>query len=148
MQMATIDELEQRVRFVESSLRSEQEISHAVLQQAVRNGAATGVLRTEVNGLRSEINTVVMRLDQLAVDVAVAKAELHSHGTILTVLQQDVAGLRNDATALRRGQEEIHVRLDRVEGRLDRQDAVLTEVNHKLDMLITAIVPPAKSAPA
>jgi len=102
--MATIDEVEHRMRFVESEIQSEKQVSHAVLQQAVRN---SGILNT----VRSEVGAAVLRLDQLAADVAVANASLHS----LTLLQQDVTTLRNDVTALRRGQEELHVRLDRMQ---------------------------------
>jgi hypothetical protein len=75
-------------------------------------------------------------------------ALLRPHGARLEALTRDVAALRNDVTELRRGQEELHVRLDRVETRLDRQDTTLAEVSRKLDMLITAIVPPGSPPPA
>jgi chromosome segregation ATPase len=129
--MATVDELEQRVRFVESSLKSERDISHAVLQQAVRNGAALGVLRTEVNGLRTEIAAVVMRSDELSAGVAVAQAELRDHGALLIVLQQDVRQLRTGQDELRRGQEELHVRMDRLEtGAATRHAELSTRIDH------------------
>jgi hypothetical protein len=76
------------VRFVESEIRSEKDLSHAVLQQSVRNGAT-------LNVLRSEVGATVTRVDQLAADMAAANA-----------------ALRNDVTALRRGQEELHARFD------------------------------------
>lgn len=123
--MATIDELEHRMRFVESEIQSEKQVSHAVLQQAVRNA---GVLNT----LRSEVGTAVLRLDQLTADVAIANAALHS----LTLLQQDVTTLRNDATALRRGQEELHVRFDRMQEETNvRFDRMQEETNARFDRM-------------
>jgi chromosome segregation ATPase len=125
MVMATIDELESRLRFVEADVASEKEVSLATLQQAVRNGAV-------LNNLRTEVGATTQRVDQLVADAAVANSTLRHHSTLLAVLQQDVTAFRQDIMALRRSQEELHQRLDRVD----------TEMNRKLDALLAAIVPP------
>lgn len=128
MDMATIDELESRLRFVEADVASEKEVSLATLQQAVRNGAV-------LNNLRTEVGATTQRADQLVADAAVANSTLRHHSTLLAVLQQDVIAFRQDITALRRSQEELHQRLDRV-------DADIAGMNRKLDALLAAIVPP------
>jgi hypothetical protein len=101
MDMATIDELESRMRFVEADIASEKEVSLATLQQAVRNGAA-------LSNLRTELGATTHRIDQMVADAAVANSTLRHHSTLLTVLQQDVTAFRHDVTAQRRGQEELH----------------------------------------
>jgi hypothetical protein len=84
MDMATIDELESRLRFVEADVASEKEISLATLQQSVRDGAV-------LNNLRTEVGAATQRVDQLVADAAVANSTLCRHSTLLAVLQQDVA---------------------------------------------------------
>jgi chromosome segregation ATPase len=126
MDMATIDELESRMRFVEADIASEKEISLATLQQAVRNGAA-------LSNLRTEAGATTQRIDQLVADAAVANSTLRHHSTLLTVLQQDVTAFRHDVTALRRGQEELHHRLDGIDARLDRQDTRFDGMDGRLD---------------
>src|SRR6516164_412984 len=112
MDMATMDELESRLRFVEANVASEKEISLATLRQSVRNGAV-------LNSLRTEVGATTQRVDQLVADAAIASSTLRHHSTLLAVLQQDVTAFRQDVTALRRGQEELHTRLDHTNARLD-----------------------------
>jgi phosphate starvation-inducible protein PhoH len=150
--MATIDELESRLRFVEADMASEKEISRATLQQSVRNGAV-------LNSLRTEVSAAVTRIDQLAADATVANSTLRHHSTLLAVLQQDVTAFRQDVTALRRGQEELHARLDQtntrldqtnaridafqadVAARLDRQDSRLEAMERNIAAILAAVAP-------
>jgi chromosome segregation ATPase len=132
MDMATIDELESRMRFVEADIASEKEVSLATLQQAVRNGAA-------LSNLRTELGATTHRIDQMVADAAVANSTLRHHSTLLTVLQQDVTAFRHDVTALRRGQEELHHRLDGIDARLDRQDARFDGMDGRLDGIDTRL---------
>jgi hypothetical protein len=113
---------------VEAEIRSEKDVSHAVLEQTIRNGAAINVLRSDV--------------ERLTADMAVVKSELHSHGPRLDALTRDAGLLRNDATALRRDIEAMNARLDRIEDRLDRMD---TEAAARHAELLAAIraTPPA-----
>ncbi len=138
--MTTIDELESRLRFVEADVASEKEISLATLQQSVRNGAVLNGLRTEVNGLRTEVSAATTRVDQLVADAAIANSTLRHHSTLLVVLQQDVTAFRQDVTALRRAHEELHVRLDRAEGRLDQFQAEVATRFDRLESSVTAIL--------
>jgi chromosome segregation ATPase len=136
--MATIDELETKVRYLESESEGEKLVTRHVLEQCRRNGA-------EVSAARVEISTIGLRLDTMSSDVIEARAALRNHGTLLSLLQRDVGALRNDVTALRRGQEELHVRMDGIEARIDRIEARLdtefAEVKRKLDVLIAAVTP-------
>jgi len=131
--MTTIDEPESRLRFVEADVASEKEISLATLQQSVRNGAV-------LNGLRTEVSAATTRVDQLVADAAVANSTLRHHSTLLAVLQQDVTAFRQDVTALRRAHEELHVRLDRAEGRLDQFQAEVATRFDGLESSVTAIL--------
>jgi chromosome segregation ATPase len=109
--MVTIDELAERMRFVETDMRSEKDFARTQLEQSIRNGAALASLTT--------------RFDQLAGDASAARGELRMQSTILPILQQDVSAIRQDVTALRRGQEELHARIDGVESKLDAILAIL-----------------------
>lgn len=116
--MATIDELAERLRFVETDMRSEKDFARTQLEQSIRNGAALASLTT--------------RFDQLAGDASAARSELRMHSTLLPMMQQDIAAFRLEVTALRRGQEELHVRMDRLETRLDQIDG-------KIDAILVAV---------
>jgi len=129
--MATVEELESRMRFVESTIAGEKEVTLAVLQQAVRNGAV-------LNTLRADVPAISTRVDQLAADAAVANAALRDHSTKLAVLQQDVAAIRNDVTALRRGQEELHTRLDQVQTDMA---ARLEAMERNIAAILAAVTP-------
>jgi hypothetical protein len=48
MHMAAIDELENRVRELGSEVEGEKLVTRQLYQQAIRNGAQIGALRTEV----------------------------------------------------------------------------------------------------
>jgi chromosome segregation ATPase len=67
--------------------------------------------------------------------MVVANAALTTHGIRLEMLTRDVGSLRVDATALRRGQEELNVRLDRHEERLDSLQAGQEALRARQDML-------------
>jgi chromosome segregation ATPase len=126
--VATIDELEHRMRFVGADIASEKEFARAQLQQSVRNAAL--------------LNTLKTRLDEVAADLVAVNAEVRTHSTLLPILQQDIGGVRNEVTALRRGQEELHARIDEVQR---EQAAMREEMNRKLDALLAAVrgTPPA-----
>jgi hypothetical protein len=99
------EELERRVRVAESEIEGEKTVTRYVLQQIRINN-------DNVIGLKVDVGTLVLRTDRLGDDMTVANAALRNHGMLLTLLQQDVAALRLDATELRRGQEAINARLD------------------------------------
>jgi chromosome segregation ATPase len=141
--MANIEELENRVRYVESEVEGEKLVTRSVLEQSTRNGAV-------LHSLRSELGTLTARADYVVQEVVQNTAALRNHGTLLTMLQRDVTALRNDVTELRRGQEEIHCRLDRMEqniaaiqegiqGRLDRMEqniaAIREGIQGRLDRM-------------
>jgi tetrahydromethanopterin S-methyltransferase subunit G len=106
--MATIDELENRVRYVESEVEGEKAVTRGVFEQSVRNGAV-------LQSLRSDLGTLTARTDYIAQEVLQHTAALRNHGTLLAAMQRDVTALRNDATELRRDVEAINARLDRIE---------------------------------
>jgi hypothetical protein len=112
MKMTIIEELERKVHFVESEIEGEKRVTRAVLEQSIRNGDQLGALRSEVATGKVDIQGLTSRVDHIAIEVIQNTAALRNHGTLLTMLQADVGALRNDVTALRRGQEELHARLD------------------------------------
>jgi predicted nucleic acid-binding Zn-ribbon protein len=133
--MTTIEELERRVQYVESEIEGEKLVTRRVLEQSVRNGDQLGALRSEVATARVDIQALTAGMGHLVGDVVQNTAALHNHGTLLKMLQQDVAALRSDATELRRGQEAINVRLDNVDTRLDRMESNAAAADTRLDRM-------------
>lgn len=133
--MVTIEELEHRVQYVQSEIEGEKLVTRRVLEQSVRNGDQLGALRSEVATARVDIQALTSGMDHLVGDVVQNTAALHNHGTLLKMLQQDVAALRSDATELRRGQEAINVRLDHVDTRLDRMESNIDRMESNVDRM-------------
>jgi chromosome segregation ATPase len=125
----TTDELERRVQYFESEIEGEKLVTRRVLEQSVRNGDQVGALRSEVATARVDIQALASQMDHIAGEVVQNTAALRNHGTLLTMLQQDVVALRSDATELRRGQEAMNVRLDHVDTRLDRMESNIAAVD-------------------
>jgi hypothetical protein len=89
---------------------------------------------------------MTQRVDQLTLDMAVVKSELHSHGPRLDAMTRDVAAFRNEVTEMRRGQEELHARLDRMQEDTNaRFDRLREEAAARHAELLAAIrgTPPA-----
>jgi chromosome segregation ATPase len=128
--MATSEELENRVREMAGEINGEKAVTRHIFEQSRRNTTDLGAIRAEIGIMRTESGD---RLDRLAGDMVLVNAALNSHGIRLDSLTRDVGLLRGDVTALRRGQEELHVRLDHVEGRLDRVESRLDRVESRLD---------------
>jgi len=127
--------LEHRVQYVQSEIEGEKLVTRRVLEQSVRNGDQLGALRSEVATARVDIQALTSGMDHLVGDVVQNTAALHNHGTLLKMLQQDVAALRSDATELRRGQEAINVRLDHVDTRLDRMESNIDRMESNVDRM-------------
>lgn len=110
--MVTVEELEQRVRLLELNSHSEKQMSFATLEKIVHVGGAVNL----------------MRLD------------LSQHGGHIVGLQQDVTVIRNETVVLRRGQEEIQVRVDRLEGTMNaRFDAMQAAMDARFAAMHTAM---------
>jgi chromosome segregation ATPase len=151
MDMATVDELENRVRELASEIEGEKAVTRQVYAQSVRNGDQIGALRSEVATGRVDIQAMTSRVDHMVTEVVQGTAMLRSHGLRLESLTRDVGLLRNEVTALRRGQEELHVRVDQaqadVTARLDRQDSRLEAMERNIAAILAAVVPGNPPAP-
>jgi archaellum component FlaC len=134
MDMATSEYFENRVRELASEVEGEKVVTRHIFEQSHRNASDLGAIRAEIGVMRAESGD---RLDRLAGDMVLANAALHSHGIRLDSLTRDVGLLRGDATALRRGQEELHARIDQLQAdvaaRFDRQDGRLDGIDGRLD---------------
>jgi chromosome segregation ATPase len=125
IEVATIDELENRTRFIESEVEGEKVVTRHVLQQASLNADDLGRLNTEVRHLNEQM--------------VLANAALNNQGTRFTAITQDVTLLRQDVTALRRGMEEVHTRLDAVEKRLDAVEQRLDAIERNIATMQNSI---------
>jgi hypothetical protein len=136
MDMATSEYFENRVRELASEVEGEKVVTRHIFEQSHRNASDLGAIRAEIGVMRAESGD---RLDRLAGDMVLANAALHSHGIRLDSLTRDVGLLRGDATALRRGQEELHARIDQLQAdvaaRFDRQDGRLDGIDGRLDAI-------------
>jgi chromosome segregation ATPase len=121
MDLATIDELENRTRFLESEVEGEKTVTRHVLRQAGLNADDLGALKTGVRHLEEQM--------------VLANAALNTQGGRITLLAQDVTMIRQDVTALRRDMEAVNARLDRQDSRLDAMDSRLDRMDSRLDAM-------------
>jgi hypothetical protein len=84
MEMATLDDLNDRVRFLESEVAGEKVVTRHILEQVSHNSTDLAVFRSETT----------RALDQLRGDMALVKAAQISQGGALNILVQDVRELR------------------------------------------------------
>jgi chromosome segregation ATPase len=164
--VATIEDLENKVREVAAKVEGEKQVTRRLYEQALRNSDQIGTLRLKVG-------TVITQNEKVVSEIVQTTSALRSPGARLETLTRDVVLLRNELTELRRGQEEIHVRVDRLDERVealrievqglragqedlragqealrtdvealrDGQLALHAEVNRKLDWIIAAVSP-------
>jgi chromosome segregation ATPase len=112
------DDLENRVRELANEVEIEKLITRRVYDQAIRNGGQIGVLRSEVATARVDIQALASQTEQIGGEIIQCTASFRSQSTRLDSLTRDIGLLRNEVTALRRGQEELHERIDPIEERL------------------------------
>jgi chromosome segregation ATPase len=154
------------VREISCEVKGEKAVTRQVYMQSIRNGDQIGALRCEVANARVDIQALTSQTEHMVGEVVQSTALMRSHGLRLEALTRDIGLLRGDVTALRRGQEELHVQVDGLEPRLDQVEAELAElkaelaelkaeakgeladmkggladVNRKLDILIAAAAP-------
>jgi chromosome segregation ATPase len=110
--MASIDELDAKVRELASEVEGEKAITRQVYQQAVRNGDA-------LRAVQLAVAEVTSRTDHIVQEVIQNTAAVRSHGVRLESLTRDVGLIRNDLTLLRRDMEDVHTRLDGMDRKLD-----------------------------
>lgn len=111
--------MDARVRVLESEVVGEKAVTRHVLAQASHNADDLAELKTGVRHLSEQM--------------VLANAAINSLGSRFTALAQDVTLLRGDVTALRRGQEEIHTRIDQMQ----------VDLTRKLNVILSAVSPGA-----
>lgn len=114
------------MRELASDVEGEKLVTRRVYDQAVRNGDQIGALRSEVAAARIDIQALTSQTDHIVSEVVQSTAALRGRSVRLDSLTRDIGLLRNEVMPLRRGQEELHARLD----------TELAEINRKLDVLI------------
>jgi hypothetical protein len=141
MDMATTDELDVRVRYLESEVEGEKAVTRHVLEQAIRNGDVLNALRSETSTARLDLIALTSRVDHIAGDVTVANAALRSHGNLLNVLRQDVTTIRQDVTVLRHDVEVLNTRFDTVDARFDVVNTRLAAIETNIAAILAAVAP-------
>jgi chromosome segregation ATPase len=112
------DDLENRVRELANEVEIEKLITRRVYDQAIRNGDQIGALRSEVGTARVDIQALTSQAEHIVGEIILCTASFRSQGVRLDSLTRDISLLRNEVTALRRGQEELHARIDPIEERI------------------------------
>jgi hypothetical protein len=120
MDLATIDELENRTRFLESKVEGEKTVTRHVLRQASLNADDLGALKTGVRRLEEQM--------------VLTNAALNTQAGRITLLAQDVTMIRQDVTVLRRD-------IEAVNARLDRQDSRLEAIERNVAAILAAVAP-------
>jgi chromosome segregation ATPase len=117
----TIDELENRIRFIESEVEGEKAVTRHVLRQASLNADDLGALKTGVRHLEEQM--------------VLTNAALNTQAGRITLLAQDVTMIRQDVTVLRRDMEAVNARLDRQESRLEAMDSRFDAMDNRFDTM-------------
>ena len=130
------EDLEHRVRELVNDVEGEKMITRHVLEQCRRNGA-------EIAAVRVELNTIGLRIDNLAGDVTEARAALNR----LNIISQDVTTLRGEVIAIRRDMDTIRQDMDTFRRDMDtmRGEAATrhAEILTAIRALASAGAPPA-----
>jgi hypothetical protein len=112
MEMVTVEELDIRLRIVESEIAGEKLVSRHVLTQAQHNADDIAEIRTQYR--------------HLANDMALVKAAQVAQGGTLNILVQDVREMRTEIAAVR---QEAATRHDELRGEMaTRHDELRSEM--------------------
>jgi hypothetical protein len=133
MDMVTIDELENRTRYLEGEVEGEKAVTRHVFAQAGLNADDLGVLKTQVRHLTEQLVLV--------------NAALSTHGNRLTLLTQDVTLLRQEVIAVRGEMNRKFGEIDRRFDVLERNVAArFDSVERNIALILAAVAPPAPGA--
>ena len=91
----TRDEFERRMRVLTGEVEGEKAVTRHILEQAHRNGDDLGIVKSDLATVKSDLAIVKSRLDHLAGDMVVMRADLGHNTCMLDVLRQDILMLRN-----------------------------------------------------
>jgi chromosome segregation ATPase len=125
--MATLDELENRVRELSTEVEGEKVVTRQVYQQAVRNGDA-------LRAVQLAVVEVTSRADHIVQEVIQNTAAVRTQGARLDSLTRDTGLLRNDLTLLRRD-------IEATNGRLDQLQADATQIKDSVAAILAAVSP-------
>ena len=123
MEMVTVEELDIRLRIVESEIAGEKLVSRYVLTQAQHNADDLAEIRTQYRHLRD--------------DMALVKAAQVAQGGTLNILVQDVREMRTEIAAVR---QEAATRHDELRGEMaTRHEELRSEMATRHEQLLGAI---------
>ncbi len=119
--MAT-DELDNRVRYLESEVEGEKAVTRHVLEQLRRN-------TTELTVFRSESG---LALDRLSSDVVLVKAAQVAQGGMLNILVQDTRQIRTEMGAIRMEISEVRAEMGAVRAEIGEVRTEMGEVRTEI----------------
>jgi hypothetical protein len=123
--MVTIDELDNRTRYLEGEVEGEKAVTRHVFTQAGLNADDLGTLKTQVRRLTEQLVLV--------------NATLSTQGNRINLLTQDVTLLRQEVTILRQEVTMLRGDMDRrfgeVDRRLDGMDRRFDDMDRRFDTL-------------
>jgi septal ring factor EnvC (AmiA/AmiB activator) len=128
MMTAIEDDMNDRIRFLESEMAGEKVVTRHILEMAQRNGA-------DIAAVRVDLATLKLQVDRMGSDVNLVKAALTSQTGILNVLVQDVRGMRTEMGEVRAKLDRMDARFDGLDARLDRMDARFDGLDARLDRM-------------
>jgi flagellar capping protein FliD len=127
MMTAREDEMNDRIRFLESEMAGEKVVTRHILEKTQRNGDDIATVRTDITRLD-------LKIDRMANDVAVVKGAQMGQGTMLNILVQDVREMRTRLEAFEQG---ITIRFDAVDTRFDAIDTRFDAVDTRFSTIDT-----------
>jgi hypothetical protein len=132
MMTAREDDMNDRIRFVESEMAGEQVVIRHVLEKTQRNG-------DDIAAVRTDITRLDLKIDRVANDVAVVKGAQMGQGTMLTILVQDVREMRTRLEAFERGVtirfDAVDTKFSKIDTRFDAVDTRFSKIDTRFDAM-------------
>jgi hypothetical protein len=140
MMTAREDDLESRMRFLESEMAGEKIVTRHILEKTQRNA-------NEIAAVRVDIACLDSKIDCMAADITLINAAQISQGSMLNILVQDVRQMRMDMTQMRAemrteiGQvrSELRTEIGEMRTEIDEVRSEIGQVRSEMDARFNAV---------
>jgi hypothetical protein len=129
MMTAREDDLEQRMRYLESEMAGEKLVTRSVLGKAQR-------YTNEIAAVRVEITRMDAKVDRISGDIMLINAAQISQGTMLNILVQDVRLLRTEIGQVR---SEMHSEIGQVRSEVGELRVEIGDLRSEMDARFSAM---------
>jgi hypothetical protein len=130
--MMAVDDLESRMRYLESEMAGEKLVTREILQKTLRS-------RDEIAATRTDITRLDMKIDRMAADTSLINAAQLGQGQMLNILVQDVRAIRTRQDAMDAKLLTMDSKLLTMDSKLVTIDSKLVTIDSKLDVVLEVV---------